>query len=112
MDASSRGKGPHARHELADLYESEAKCEINARSHQYDDGQENDPKTGMSFQKPNIFGKSQKKSETGVTKLSTAFRVANKFSNSFTPHFFIYRAPESPSDYCCAPASLIARASL
>lgn len=48
---------------------------------------ENDPKTGMSFQKPNIFGKSQKKSETGVTKLSTAFRAANKFSNSFTPHF-------------------------
>lgn len=30
VDASSRGKGPHARHELADLYESEAKCEINA----------------------------------------------------------------------------------
>lgn len=43
----------------------------------------------MSFQKPNIFGKSQKKSETGVTKLSTAFRAANKFSNSFTLIFYL-----------------------
>lgn len=41
---------------------------------------EKDPSMGIFFQKLNIFGKSQKKSETGVTKLKTAFNAANKFS--------------------------------
>ena len=39
---------------------------------------ENCPKRGIAFQKPNILGKSQKKSDTGVTKESTAFTAANK----------------------------------
>lgn len=39
---------------------------------------ENCPKRGIACQKPNILGKSQKKSDTGVTKESTAFTAANK----------------------------------
>ena len=41
---------------------------------------ENSPNRGICFQKVNILGKSQKKSDTGVTKDNTAFTAANKLS--------------------------------
>ncbi len=57
---------------------------------------EKDPSRGIFFQKLNILGKSQKKSETGVTKLSTALRAANKFSIFLSPFVNTRQAGHDP----------------